>query len=273
MDLGIVIGLVIAFASVIATVILDGGHLGAFVNLSATLIILGGTIGATMVHTSLKEMLRVPTLIKKALFGGDHTEPESIISPLVQFAQKARREGVLALQQEVSRENIHPFLIRGLQLVIDGADEDSVRNILDTEIGSMGDRHRSGQELFTTMGGYAPTMGLIGAVLGLIAVLGSLGEGGAGSLGNGIATAFIATLYGVFFANILFLPLAGNLKAKSDEELFLYKVMVEGILGIQAGQNPRMLQQKLRSFFPALEEGKAKKPVSFQRVIVQTTDR
>jgi len=256
MDLGILIGLAIGLAGIIASVLIDGGQLTAFLNLSAFLIIFGGTIGATMVSTSWKEMLKVPALLRKALFGGDLIEPEAILSPLVQFAQKARKEGLLALQEEITRKKLHPFLVRGLQLVIDGADEQSLRNILETEIESTKRRHQIGVEIFTTMGGYAPTMGIIGTVLGLVHVLSKLGEGGTEGLGEGIAVAFIATLYGIFSANILFLPLAGNLKAKSEEELFLYQVMVEGILGIQAGQNPRMLQQKLLSFFPASKKVK-----------------
>ncbi len=257
MDLGIVIGLAIGLAGLIVSYLIDGGELTALLNVSAFILIFGGTIGATMVSTSFKEMVKVPALLRKVLFGNDQMEPEAIIAPLVQFAQKARKEGLLALQEEISRRKIHPFLVRGLQLVIDGADEQSVRNILSTEIESMRHRHQKGAEIFATMGGYAPTMGIIGTVMGLVHVLAQLGEGAdTAKLGQGIAVAFMATFYGVFSANLLFLPLGGNLKAKSDEELFLYKVMVEGILGIQAGQNPRMLEQKLRSFFPGSGKGK-----------------
>ena len=261
MDLGIVIGLALGLACITISVLLNGGDLGAFVNLSAALIIFGGTIGATMVCTSLKEIRKLPLLVRKALFGDRQSDAESTISRLVQFAHKARKEGLLALEEEIKGGEVHPFLIKGLQLVIDGTDEAGVKNVLDSEIESMKRRHQIGQEIFNTMGGYAPTMGLIGAILGLIHVLGNLGGTGSESLGRGIATAFNPLLYGILSANILFLPLAGNLRAKSDEELFLHKVMVEGILGIQAGKNPRILEQKLRSFFPASHMGKTREGV------------
>ncbi|MFQ5656376.1 MAG: motility protein A [Candidatus Methylomirabilales bacterium] len=250
MDIGIVVGLALGLACFALSVILSGGYLGVFANLSAALFVFGGSLGATMVSTSLKEMRKLPLLFRKALFGGDQIDPESTISSLVQFAQKARKEGLLALEQEIRGGRIHPFLVKGLHLVIDGTDEAAVRNILDSEIESTRHRHQIGQGMVGTMGGYAWIMGLIGAVLGLIQVLGNLGVAGSESLGRGIATVLHAPLYGILSANILFLPLAANLRAKSNEELFLYKVMVEGILGIQAGQNPRILEEKLRSFFP-----------------------
>mgnify|MGYP001597388517 FL=1 len=167
------------------------------------------------------------------------------------LSQKARREGILSLQDEVERIIDDPFLVNGLQLVIDGADEAIVREVLQTEIERMRQRHRSGSHVFQTMGGYSPTMGIIGTVMGLVTVLQQLGSN-TEEMGKGIALAFIATLYGIMFANLFFLPIAGNLKAKSDQEVFLREVMLEGILGIQAGQNPFILDQRLRAYFQEL---------------------
>ncbi len=250
MDLAIIIGLAVGLGSIFASVLIDGGHLGALINVSALLIILGGTIGATVVSTSIKETLRIPSLVKKALFGGGvRLDSRAIIDTLVEFAQKARKEGILALQEEIGRPGVDPFLVKGLQLVVDGADEETVKDILHTEINATRERHATGIEIFGTMGGYSPTMGILGAILGLVHVLGQMGEG-TDNLGAGIAVAFIASLYGVGVANLLFLPLSSNLKLKSQEEIFLREVMVQGILAIQAGQNPHMLEQKLRSFFP-----------------------
>ena len=250
MDLAILIGLAVGVGSIIASVWIDGGHLGALINVSAFLIILGGTVGATVVSTSLKEVLRLPLLLKKALLGGGvHLDSRAIIDTLVEFAQKARKEGILALQEEIGRPGVDPFLVKGLQLVVDGADEETVKDILHTEINATRERHSTGIEIFGTMGGYSPTMGILGAILGLVHVLGKMGES-TDNLGAGIAVAFIASLYGVGVANLLFLPLSSNLKLKSHEEIFLREVMVQGILAIQAGQNPHMLEQKLRSFFP-----------------------
>jgi chemotaxis protein MotA len=249
-DLGILVGLAIGLVAIAGSVILDGGELHAFVNLSAFLIIAGGTVGATMVTTSLKDVLKAPALVKKALFPGALPKPADVIATLVDFAQMARKEGVLALQERISEKGVDPFLLKGLELVIDGADEGIVKDVMQTEIHSMRTRHAKGIEIFGLMGGYAPTMGIIGTVMGLVHVLSKLGEGTEG-LGAGIAVAFLATLYGIFGANVLFLPLSGNLKAKSEEEIYLREVMIEGVLGIQAGFNPHLLEQKLRSYFPS----------------------
>jgi chemotaxis protein MotA len=248
MDVGILGGLAVGIMAIAGSVLLDGGKLGAFANLSAFLIIFGGTVGATMVATSLKETFRLPTLMKRALFPVALPKPEEIVATLVDFAQTARKEGVLALQDRILAERIDPFLVKGLELVIDGADETTVRQIMQTEIDSMKARHAKGVELFNLMGGFAPTMGIIGTVMGLVHVLSRLGEGTEG-LGHGIAVAFLATLYGIFSANIIFLPLSGNLNAKSDEEARWREVMMEGVLGIQSGLNPHMLEQKLRSYY------------------------
>ena len=248
MDVGILGGLVIGLMAIAGSVLLDGGDLRAFFNLSAFLIIFGGTVGATMVTTSLKDTLRLPRLVKRAMLPGVTLQPEEVIATLVDFAQTARKEGVLALQDRVSTRGVEPFLVKGLDLVIDAADETIVREIMQAEIDSMKMRHAKGIEIFGTMGGYAPTMGIIGTVMGLVHVLSKLGEG-TDSLGQGIAVAFLATLYGIFSANVLFLPLSGNLRGKSEEEIHMRQVIMEGVLGIQAGLNPHMLEQKLLSYF------------------------
>lgn len=249
MDVGILVGLAIGVVAMVGSVLLDGGELRAFLNLPAFLIIFGGTVGATMVTTSLKDTLRLPAFVKKALFPGVSLQPAAVIATLVDFAQTARKEGVLALQYKVSANGVDPFLARGLDLVIDGADEVLVREIMETEIRSMKTRHAKGTEIFEVMGGYAPTMGIIGTVMGLVHVLSRLGGEGTGGLGQGIAVAFLATFYGIFSANVLFLPLSGNLRAKSEDEAYLRQVMMEGVLGIQAGFNPHLLEQKLWSHF------------------------
>lgn len=249
MDVGILIGLAIGAVAIVGSVLLDGGELWAFVNLPALLIVLGGVVGATMVTTSLKDTLRLPAFVKKALFPGASLQPAAVIATLVDFAQTARKEGVLALQYKVSANGVDPFLAKGLDLVIDGADEALVREIMESEIHSMKRRHAKGIEIFEVMGGYAPTMGIIGTVMGLVHVLSKLGGEDTGGIGQGIAIAFLATFYGIFSANLLFLPLSGNLKAKSEDEAYLRQVIIEGVLGIQAGFNPHLLEQKLWSHF------------------------
>lgn len=248
MDVGILGGLAIGLVAIVGSVLLDGGDLRAFWNLPAFLIIFGGTVGATMVTTSFKDTIMLPKLVKMALFPRVSLRPDEVIATLVDFAQTARKEGILALQDRAAAVGVDPFLVKGIDLVIDGADETIVREILQTEIHSMKSRHAKGIDIFGIMGGYAPTMGIIGTVMGLVHVLSKLGEG-TDSLGRGIAIAFLATFYGIFSANVLFLPISGNLKGKSEEEIQMREVMMEGVLGIQSGLNPHLLEQKLRSYF------------------------
>ena len=254
-DLGIPVGLAVGLAGIIGSVLVDGGSLFAFVNLSAFLIICGGTLGAAMVSTTVTDVLRIPSLLRKALWGWVGADSEALISTLVRAAQRARKDGILALEDLGTDPATDPFLGRGIQLVVDGAEEAGVREILKAEVTAMRRRHQRGIVLFESMGGFAPTMGIIGTVLGLVHVLARLGEGGTEGLGEGIAVAFIATLYGIFSANVLFLPLAGNLRAKSEEEAFRREMVLEGILGIQAGHNPHILEMRLRAFYPAKTDG------------------
>lgn len=254
-DLAIPIGLAIGLLGIIGSVLVEGGSLLAFLNLSAFLIIGGGTLGAAMVSTTVRDVLRIPCLVRKALWGWVGADSDSLISTLVEAAQCARKDGILVLEEVGTNPATDPFLAKGIQLVVDGADETGVRDILKAEIAAMRRRHRRGITLFESMGGFAPTMGIIGTVLGLVHVLARLGDGGTEGLGAGIAVAFIATLYGIFSANVLFLPLAGNLRAKSEEEAFRREMVMEGILGIQAGHNPHVLEIRLRAFYPGRSAG------------------
>jgi chemotaxis protein MotA len=249
-DLGIPIGLSIGLVGIIGSVLIEGGNLLAFANLSALLIIGGGTIGAAMVSTTVRDVMRLPVLLRKGLMGWVGADSGQLIGTLIEAAQRARKDGILSLETLGDDPATDPFLARGLRLVVDGADEQSVREILTSEILAMQRRHQRGIALLESMGGYAPTMGIIGTVLGLVHVLAKLGEGGTEGLGEGIAIAFIATLYGIFSANVLFLPLAGNLRGKSQEEAFRREMLMEGILGIQAGHNPHLLEERLRAYYP-----------------------
>ncbi|HLC41342.1 MAG TPA: flagellar motor protein [Methylomirabilota bacterium] len=253
MDFGTLLGVGVGLGAILASVLLEGGYLGSFLNLSAFVIIFGGTLGATTISVSLAEIKRLPELLKKTFKINQLQSPAVVIESIVALSQKARREGILSLQDELEKTIRDQYLANGLQLVIDGADETIVREVLRTEIERMRQRHRNGANTFQTMGGYAPTMGIIGTVMGLVHVMQGLG-GSMEELGKGVALAFVATLYGILSANLIFLPIAGNLKAKSEEEVFLREVMLEGVLGIQAGQNPFILDQRLRAYFQNLPE-------------------
>lgn len=267
-DLAIPIGLLVGLAGIIGSVLVDGGSLVAFVNLPAFLIIGGGTLGAAMVSTTVGDVLRIPLLVRKALWGWVGADSVALITTLVTAAQQARRDGILVLEAIADDPSTDPFLAQGIGLVVEGADETTVRAILTAEITAMRRRHQRGITLFESMGGFAPTMGIIGTVLGLVHVLAKLGEGGTEGLGQGIAVAFIATLYGIFSANVLFLPLAGNLRAKSEEEAFRREMVMEGILGIQTGYNPRILEQRLRAFYPAKTEDGARRRVGGEQLVM-----
>ena len=200
LDLSSILGLVIGFGSIIMALILAGTDLMAFINAEAFFIILGGTGGATMVSVPFAQLKELPGIVKK-VFTVDNMNPSQTITLLVGFATKARREGLLGLEEEASQLE-DKFLQKGIQLVVDGTDMELVRNIMETDLAFLAERHKLGEGMFTTMGGYSPTMGIVGTVMGLIHVLGSLQD--TGNLGPAVAVAFIATFYGIGFANLSF---------------------------------------------------------------------
>jgi Flagellar motor component len=202
-----------------------------------------------------------------------HAHPEvsqgSVVAPplglaerarqLVELAQKARREGLLALEED-ARNIDDPFLQKGLQLVVDGTEPEVVRAVLESEIGVWEEREKVGEQIFTAIGGFCPTMGIMGAVLGLMHALGQSDD--PKKMAKAIAVAFVATLYGVGFANLVFLPIAGKLKVRVAEKRLLYELTLEGILAIQAGENPRLVAEKLSAYLPPSERAKfAEQPV------------
>lgn len=253
MDLATSLGLGLAVISLGASVVIEGGHLGSLFSVPASVIVFGGTIGATVIGFSIQELKNVPTLFRIGFMGKD-IDALNMIRILVRFAEKARREGLLALEEDLGSVD-NDFLKKGMQLVIDGTDAELVRNILETELTFIQERHDKGAAIFEAAGGFAPTMGIIGTVMGLVHVLGNLND--TDSLGPAIATAFIATLYGVASANVLFLPLAAKLKNRSANEILVYEVTLEGILSVQSGDNPRIVEEKLKAFLaPELRKNK-----------------
>jgi chemotaxis protein MotA len=238
------IGVVGAVACLIVAVIMEGGSPASLLNIPALLIVVGGTGMATFASTTMEGIKNVPRLYKKS-FGGPDVDPAVAISQMVALAEKARRDGLLALEDDLASVE-DPFTRTGIQLVVDGTDSDLVRGILQSEIDGMSARHRAGWHLFTTAGGFAPTLGILGTVLSLVHVLENLSS--PGTLGHSIAGAFLATLYGVGSANLIFLPVANKLKELSAIELLYREMLLEAVLSIQAGDNPRMLREKLETF-------------------------
>jgi chemotaxis protein MotA len=223
---------------------MEGGSLASMINPSAMVLVFGGTFGASMMSFPMSAITSVPQVVKHA-FVSKHQDVAEVIKMLVSFAERARREGLLALEEQ-SKDIDDDFLKKGIQLAIDGTDPELVREIMQTDIAFLGTRHHHGANLFATMGGFAPTLGVIGTVAGLVHMLANLSD--PGSMGPSIAAAFIATLYGVSSANLIFLPLSNKLKHVSAEEVLIREIMTEGILSIQAGDNPRIVEEKLKAF-------------------------
>ncbi|MDH4179118.1 MAG: flagellar motor protein [Armatimonadota bacterium] len=244
MDLTTLVGLLIAWGAVLCSILLEGGHLGAFWNLPAALIVIGGTIGATAIGLPMRQAMGAAQVLMRA-FLGRPVNGVDVIELLSDLIRRARRDGVLGLESEI-RNIDNEFLRSGLQLVIDGTSQDLLRDILKAEIEAMRARHEMGQAVFTAAGGFAPTLGIIGTVMGLIHMLGKLDK--PEEMGHSIAAAFVATLYGVAIANLILLPIANKLKANSEEELTAYELAVEGILALQAGESPRVANTRMRSF-------------------------
>jgi chemotaxis protein MotA len=232
---------------------MEGSQLPAFFNVPSLIIIMSGTIGAVMASSSFEGMKAIPTLYKKAI-GGDVPDLNERAQLLVGLAERARREGLLALDDEIGKIDV-AFVKKGLQLVIDGTDADVVAEVLEIETEAMAGRHSHAGKVFKDAGGFSPTIGIIGTVMGLIHVLENLDN--PETLGPAISGAFIATLYGVAMANVIFLPTANRLAGLSKAEVELRTMTLEGILGIQAGDNPRILAEKLQSFIAPAERNSA----------------
>ena len=252
MDLATVIGLVLALCSIaISAYIGDVDVSILFKRYEAFILVFGGTIAATMISFPMKTFVRG----LRTGFAMAFTEPQyhehEIIANLVTFAEKARREGLLALENEAA-ELDDEFMRKGIQLVIDGRDADIIRKILETEVLFVQERNAKAEAVLMTMGGFSPTLGIIGTVLGLIAMLKGLGDtaGGnvTGKIGIATAQAFVATFFGISLANLLWLPLGAKVKERNGQLLLLREIMIEGILSIQAGDNPRLLEEKLHAF-------------------------
>lgn len=252
MDILIPLGIIVAIASILIGQAIEGGHVGSILQFTAFLIVIGGTIGAVMVNYPLKPFLNAFSLAISAILKSK-VDYEGFINQLEGFAQSARKEGILSLESKIGDVK-DPFLKKGLQYVIDGTEPETLEKILGIEMTYEEEREMLSAKVFETAGGFSPTVGILGAVLGLIHVMENLAD--PSKLGSGIATAFVATVYGVGSANLLFLPLAGNLKIKIRARGLLKEMIIEGIIAIATGENPRLMREKLEGFI----EKSAKKP-------------
>jgi chemotaxis protein MotA len=255
MDLALIIGIVVAFGTIFAAIFMEGSTPFVIFLLPPILLVFGGTIGAAIAGGTMKDATGLIGQLKKA-FTAKITPPDQAVLTLVSLAERARKEGLLALEDAV-KDVDDAFLKQGLGLAIDGTDPDEVRGILEAQVDAKKAVDKAGAKIFGDMGGYSPTIGIIGTVFGLVHVLENLSE--PDKLGHLIAGAFIATLWGVMSANVLFLPIAARLKRLSDLEVGHMEVVIEGVAAIQAGANPRVVAQRLASLLPPKPPEAAKK--------------
>jgi chemotaxis protein MotA len=249
-------GIVLAIGGLIGGLLLEGGRLQDIAQITSALIVLGGTIGAVMITTPLAVLVRAARQVGSVFFSSTESLSERI-DEIVALANRARRTGILSLEsQTASIED--PFLRKSLELAVDGVEPAKIRDIMEFEIGLFEQDADAEAKVFEAAGGYAPTIGIIGAVLGLIQVMKNLAN--VDEVGRGIAVAFVATVYGVASANLFFLPAAGKLKARAQELVRIRELTLEGVLGIASGVNHRLIRTKLEAFLK--KDHRAKTPQS-----------
>ncbi|HEY0264305.1 MAG TPA: flagellar motor protein [Granulicella sp.] len=244
MDIASIGGIVLALVGILAGMMIEGGNLAQITQPTAAMIVGGGTIGAVMLQFPLNIFLAALKSVMKVFLHKGH-DGEAVLAQLVAFANKARKSGIVSLDSELPKID-DPFLKQALTLAVDGTEPSEVRKIMQLELENKSEIEEKIPAVFEAAGGYSPTIGIIGAVLGLIQVMKNLNN--IDEVGRGIATAFVATIYGVALANLICLPMAGKLKFRHREETMIKEMMLEGVISILEGMNPRMIETKLRTF-------------------------
>lgn len=246
MDVLSIIGVILGFAAIIGGNFLEGGSISALINLPAAVIVIGGTMGAAMLQTSWQGMkLAIARL--RWVFNPPRLAFQQGVNKIVRWAVAARKEGLLGLES-IAETEVDVFARKGLQLLVDGSEPENIRNVMEVESLVLEQRDVDASKFYESMGGYAPTIGILGAVMGLIQVMSNLSD--PSKLGSGIAIAFVATIYGVGFANLLLLPIASKLRGLARSEAQFRDLIIEGIISIAEGENPRAIELKLTGFLP-----------------------
>lgn len=241
-----VIGIVLGIGMLVWS-ITSGGPIAAFLDAPSLVITLGGSFCALLVSFPLADLKKIPNVLKQLLLQSDIKE-EELIATVVDISKKTRSQGILAIENDI-KELDNEMLVYGLEMVVDGSDPEDIREIMEIKAENIEKRHSVGQNIFNKWGEFAPGFGMLGTLIGLIIMLGQLTD--PSTIGSGMATALITTFYGSLLANMIFLPIATNLKIQTEAEMQLCEMAIEGVLSIQAGQNPRVIEQKLRSYLPA----------------------
>ncbi len=243
MDIATIIGLIFGFAVIIVSIAMGGGAM-AFVHIPSMCIVVGGMLCATMIHFSLPQFLGIFSVIKKAILV-KVPSPNELIQQIVNYAAISRRDGALALEEHIRKTDI-PFLAKGLQMLVDGQDEEKMREMLSLEIDALQERHARGKKILEFMGASAPAFGMLGTLIGLVQMLRNLTS--PDQIGAGMAVALITTFYGAILANLIFIPLAGKLGLYSQAEITAMQMILEGICTISRGENPTIVREKMQAF-------------------------
>jgi len=246
MDINSAAGIVLAFVAIIGGQILEGGHVSSLVQAAAFLIVMGGTIGAVLLQSPVRIFIN-GVKMSAWVFYPPVNSPQALIKQIINWAQIARKEGLLALEPHVTMLK-DPFAQKGLQLLADGSTAEKLREALEIDISSLEAHQRQSARIWEAAGGYSPTIGILGAVLGLIHVMENLSD--PNLLGSGIAVAFVATIYGVGFANLVCLPIANKLKSIISEQVVMQEILIDGLVAIANGENPRFIENRLKGYFP-----------------------
>lgn len=244
MDLVSLFGLTLGLVAIIGGQVLEGGHIGSLLQPTAAMIVLGGTFGAVLVQSSGQVARRALRMMTWA-FIPPNVSYQRIIDQVTNWSQVSRREGLLSLENFIAQLR-DEFAKKGLQLLVDGAEPDRLREVMEVEIGTYEEQLRLGAKFWEAAGGYSPTIGIIGAVMGLIHVMENLSD--PSKLGAGIAVAFVATIYGVGLANLVYLPMANKIKLHADRLIVAREMLVDGLVGIANGDNPRIIESRLRGY-------------------------
>ena len=245
MDIATIIGL-LSGAILILWAVMGKSDLGAFIDGGSVAIVLGGATSAALIGFPLKQLLGVSKVVKNC-FLTKARDPMALIRDLVSYAEVARRDGILALENATSEIN-DPFLVSGIQMAVDGTDPDLIENIMMNDLETIEQRHSEGKALFDNIGKYAPAFGMIGTLIGLVIMLQNMSD--PSKIGPAMAVALLTTLYGALVANLVALPLADKLGMRSRQELLLKMIIIKGVMAIQSGDNPRIVEQKLKTFLP-----------------------
>ncbi|MEQ8837539.1 MAG: motility protein A [Lacipirellulaceae bacterium] len=256
MDLDTVIGMILAIGLILGSIVIGGGTYASFIDYPSLMVVVGGAIAAAMISFPMKNFFSVFKVGLKVFFYKLDSIPR-LIEEIVSLAETARRDGLLALEGRIE-EIENPFVVLGIQMAVDGTRPEVMEDIMRTELDAVATRHRDGKSLLDCMGRFAPAFGMIGTLMGLVIMLGDMSD--PSKIGAGMAVALLTTMYGAIASNVVFLPFAEKLGFTNKQELLAMEIIVRGIMAIQSGENPRVIEQKLNTFIPAAqrsEDGQA----------------